>query len=351
MRQDIQEILNEIYDIDPTLKWREDELEKVLEKMLEVKPISKIDENFKNDLRQRLYVEAKYWTRKAFNFKNLVQLLTSFTLWWTIAWLSVMFILDSSNLKYNWTPESSRDRGNNIMMMWVNNSDISDEKWWILDKSTLRNNLPKINKLEKSDSKKWENIFEDKEIEEFALKSMPLEDDSINEDSSGSMDSDFFSSDDIDFNEDEFWKKLVEDLVETSDFEHIEQKDISWKPQKFYKYSFSWEFPDLKKEYKYYKITTLNMWTTTVEEFISKPKDENTVKLELDIDRILSSEIPSDSEKYEEIVYDEVVFTYKRIYKMKSEYLVPALWFKWDRHPIKWEWFNVDQIIPLVNIK
>jgi uncharacterized protein with ATP-grasp and redox domains len=60
IKQNIEEILNEIYDIDPTLKGREEELKKALEKMMEIKPQIKMSEKFKNDLRQRLYVEAKY---------------------------------------------------------------------------------------------------------------------------------------------------------------------------------------------------------------------------------------------------------------------------------------------------
>jgi len=369
MKNNIQEILKEIYDIDPTLKGREEELTNALEKMLKMKPVSKIDENFKNDLRQRLYVEAKYWSRKKFNFQSFIQVLTSFALWGAIAWISAFVILDSSTLNIDKTlPPVNNGDWANILMMTSDapeNKRLShqdDKVRWIKDEWLLKSSMPEMAKEEVP-------AFEDADIENFAVKSMPKwvvsSDDEIAEAPVKAL---MESDEAIDFDETKkeetvwwadkylFWENFAE--VDNADFNEnkdgqkidIEQRDISWKPPQLYKYSFSGEFPDLKKQYKYYIVTTLNRGVTTVEEITADSKNEKAITSELDIDRMIRSSVHPDSDAYKEITYKDVEFTYIRKYKMKSEYLIPALWFKWSRHPVKWEWFKLDQFIPLVNI-
>ena len=52
--QNIQKILEELYQIDNSLKQNEIELKNILEKMIEIKPNIKIDENFKNQLKNQI---------------------------------------------------------------------------------------------------------------------------------------------------------------------------------------------------------------------------------------------------------------------------------------------------------
>jgi hypothetical protein len=58
MNNQIQELLNELYQADPELKNQEAELIKIINFMLKEKPQTKFDDNFKLELRQRLLAKA-----------------------------------------------------------------------------------------------------------------------------------------------------------------------------------------------------------------------------------------------------------------------------------------------------
>ncbi|MCT4616902.1 MAG: hypothetical protein N4A38_01675 [Candidatus Gracilibacteria bacterium] len=342
IKQNIEEILNEIYDIDPTLKGREEELKKALEKMMEIKPQIKMSEKFKNDLRQRLYVEAKYGVRNKFSLKNFVQILTGFLTGGAVVGLSAVVIINSGSL--NNTKDNInyglRSGGGAMTMM----SDAPENDFMPNNSADFGvKSVPKSAIPENFSEEKNNIVFEDAEIESFAVESM---NEVVDEAKNMEKDSIILKGEAPESDE------AIPEIMGLQEFdrENLMQKDISGKPPTLYKYSFFGEFPDLKKQYKYYKITTLNMGTTTVEDFvIEKLKDEESLKLSLDMDRMISSVVPADSDRYKEIVYDKVVFTYERVYKMKSEYLVPALWFSTSKHPIKGETFKPDQIILLVN--
>jgi hypothetical protein len=59
MNKEINEILNELYEIDSNLKEKETELKKIITKMLEYKPNVKIDENYKTELKQKVLLELE----------------------------------------------------------------------------------------------------------------------------------------------------------------------------------------------------------------------------------------------------------------------------------------------------
>jgi hypothetical protein len=57
MKKQIEGILQELYGTDKTLKNREEELIKIIDSMINLKPNVKIDENFKAELRQKIAKE------------------------------------------------------------------------------------------------------------------------------------------------------------------------------------------------------------------------------------------------------------------------------------------------------
>lgn len=103
MKKSLKKVLDELYEIDSDLKNREKELLEIVEKMLELKPNLKIDENFKNELRQKINDEIKLKklslrNEKKYNFK----LLFSYV-FWTIGVLSLISVvylmwLDNKNI-------------------------------------------------------------------------------------------------------------------------------------------------------------------------------------------------------------------------------------------------------------
>ena len=71
----VKDILNDIYKIDPSLKERENDLIKIIKGLLELKPDVKIDDSFKNSLRNQVLEKArerKYVFMKPLAFASLV---------------------------------------------------------------------------------------------------------------------------------------------------------------------------------------------------------------------------------------------------------------------------------------
>lgn len=86
MKPEINEILNELYENDKSLKNKEKELINVISKMMESKPNSKIDNDFKNDLKIKILKQINNKNTIFFNFSSLKYLLT-FVSWIAVLWL------------------------------------------------------------------------------------------------------------------------------------------------------------------------------------------------------------------------------------------------------------------------
>ena len=93
MENNIKNILDELYKIDPNLREKEENLIKIIEEMIILKPNIKVNQNFKNELREKLYsqiVTKKY--QKTNNKPNIWQILTYIFGWVWIAAFSFIFI-------------------------------------------------------------------------------------------------------------------------------------------------------------------------------------------------------------------------------------------------------------------
>ena len=66
MEQHILDILNDLYELDPGLKEKEDELKKIIKELLSSKPVVEIDEEFKNKLKNELIEKLKTNKKKGF---------------------------------------------------------------------------------------------------------------------------------------------------------------------------------------------------------------------------------------------------------------------------------------------
>lgn len=93
MENNIKNILDELYKIDPNLREKEENLIKIIAEMIILKPNIKVNQNFKNELREKLYsqiVTKKY--QKTNNKPNIWQILTYIFGWVWIAAFSFIFI-------------------------------------------------------------------------------------------------------------------------------------------------------------------------------------------------------------------------------------------------------------------
>jgi len=68
MGKDVEKILQELYQIDESLKQKENELTKIIQNMLLLKPNIKMDENFKLALKER--ISEKITSEKLQNYMS-----------------------------------------------------------------------------------------------------------------------------------------------------------------------------------------------------------------------------------------------------------------------------------------
>ncbi len=84
MEQHILDILNDLYELDPELKEKEDELKKIIKELLSSKPVVEIDEEFKNNLKNELIKKLKRKKKKGlfvrFSGKKLAAVASIFSL-------------------------------------------------------------------------------------------------------------------------------------------------------------------------------------------------------------------------------------------------------------------------------
>jgi Ca-activated chloride channel family protein len=79
MSKMIHEILHDLYEVDPTLKKKEKELKKIIEKLISSKPSVMMDEEFKKTLKKKLLQQFKKETHSAFEwfFRNKMRIIIS----------------------------------------------------------------------------------------------------------------------------------------------------------------------------------------------------------------------------------------------------------------------------------
>ena len=99
MDKDIKNILNELYEIDSSLKDKEKELVKIIQKMIEIRPNVKIDEDFKEQLRNTII--EKITSQKLENYKNGNKLNLFHIFAYIFGWVWVLtfsfFIINNEN--------------------------------------------------------------------------------------------------------------------------------------------------------------------------------------------------------------------------------------------------------------
>ena len=151
MENNIKNILDELYKIDPNLREKEENLIKIIAEMIILKPNIKVNQNFKNELREKLYsqiVTKKY--QKTNNKPNIWQILTYIFGWVWIAAFSFIFI--------------NKDLILNTEVINTKISEKTDNKTSIstaslpLKTTKSENKDIEIKKIDKLENKKIENI-------------------------------------------------------------------------------------------------------------------------------------------------------------------------------------------------
>lgn len=141
MKKQIENILQELYGVDSELKNREEELIQIIDSMINLKPNVKIDENFKQELRQKIAKEIS--VKKMQNFQSernkpsIFQIL-SYVFWtvWIAAFWFFMFkdtlFKDinlgnwNQNIKFESTVTESKQWFWKLSNVWNQNN----AKWW-----------------------------------------------------------------------------------------------------------------------------------------------------------------------------------------------------------------------------
>ncbi len=96
MKPEINEILNELYENDKSLKNKEKELINVISKMMDSKPNSKIDNDFKRELKTKVLNQMNNKSTSFFNLASLKYLLT-FVSGIAVVWLFINIYPDLFN--------------------------------------------------------------------------------------------------------------------------------------------------------------------------------------------------------------------------------------------------------------
>lgn len=148
MEAKIQEILNEIFELEPSMKQNIDNIQEVVKKMLEVKPDTNFDKNFEIRLKNQLLEEINLSKKKKEKTKKInFLLIISWTL--TFAWISGMIITTMLLTKPTETikPEIS------YVDNWTRNESLEKAQNKIIPSSEDKNlNVTKPKELKKVDT-------------------------------------------------------------------------------------------------------------------------------------------------------------------------------------------------------
>lgn len=145
MEKDIEKILQELYEVDSSLKEKEKELRKIIHTMLNLKPNVKIDETFKSTLREN--ISKKIVSEKLKNYSSQKQNIWHFFAYiFGTAWiLAFWFFLLNENLNIGkndiWNPNTPITT-NNILSF---ESEITKISGWFGDlKNIWENTAPAL---------------------------------------------------------------------------------------------------------------------------------------------------------------------------------------------------------------
>lgn len=142
MKPEIKEILSELYELDGSLKQKEDELVSIISKMIDSKPNVAIDSVFKDELKSKILSQIS-------NKNKIFQNLNGFKYFLTfLSWIAVLglflniypnlfnqktdIIVPSSNdksINLSFAPKIEKLKDNNAFWKLSFNED--DKKWWV----------------------------------------------------------------------------------------------------------------------------------------------------------------------------------------------------------------------------
>ena len=162
MQQKLNNILKELYIIDPSLKSREDDLKKVLKYMIWINPKVKIDDSFKNKLKNKIIKKTTKKSYKNFSIKNNFVTIFSFVFSWLLA-LSLGVFVFTTYFSWNNTINTLNEETISISSFWVRSLDIESpdfkNEWdmWILNNDFWIMSLEETMVIEEIQNK---NIFQ-----------------------------------------------------------------------------------------------------------------------------------------------------------------------------------------------
>lgn len=305
MKTKVEQILNELYEIDSSLKDKEKDLKKIIIKMIETKPDIKVDESFKNELRKN--IEEKIMQNKisAYKWEKTNNFFHTFSyIFWSVWVLAFSFIFINSYLN----DDANIKTNDNIQ---TENSITQDKKYSTL---SFKNNIIKkeknyfwnLNSLEINESAwvswRWWAMLESwMATQEISLDSMEADESVSNtpllKDSKMSI------------------MPAPEDYIPT-----------------ILRYSFSWELNiDLENEMPVYKKTTSKLsWENIIDEVsklnfnwfnLSNFKDLNLSNLSVSEDRKYWYTINIDMESASLNIYKNYLKWPQEDYNNKPEIL------------------------------
>lgn len=137
MNPKIKEILEELYQLDDTLKQKENQLIEIIEKMMESKPSIEIDQEFKKELRIKIMTELNSSKEKWFNFSWIKYLMTFLS--WVVV-VSLVLVMYPNIILQEKVITDKQDKGLNLSFstnikkidknnaFWIPN--FSNDRWW-----------------------------------------------------------------------------------------------------------------------------------------------------------------------------------------------------------------------------
>lgn len=132
MKKEINQMLKELYELDPSLKNKEPELKRIIYKMTKYKTNLKIDDKFKSELKQKVLSELEK-EKKPISFKNIPKYFWVFLTWAFALVMIVNIFPNILNLEYKPWEELNLAK-NNINLSFNNNLEKldQDKAFWTL---------------------------------------------------------------------------------------------------------------------------------------------------------------------------------------------------------------------------
>lgn len=187
MENNIQKILNELYEIDSSLREKESELTKIIQTMLNLKPDINIDESFKTNLRNIISEKITSKKLEEYNKKSKTNYFHIFAyLFWTVWLLAFSFVMlnnydfenKTENIAYEmnkwkvltfqntitpskaWNFWNLKDVWNNQRWMWW---------WWVANSFSTESVWLKSENSEVSEKKVSQWVLEDSKVSSLSV--------------------------------------------------------------------------------------------------------------------------------------------------------------------------------------